>query len=151
KDHDSPSSTADPTLVADLLRQLAEVVGARNRPDEVGRVLEELAASDGLGRPAPFASRRDDLVLVLARASRRSGRRLAIDPDPARPGAALVVRTVRQASARALAPSTPEPARLGAIAVLSALEPDKSHAVFLPLIDPGQSQAVQVAAVQAMA
>ncbi|HZW31529.1 MAG TPA: PVC-type heme-binding CxxCH protein, partial [Isosphaeraceae bacterium] len=143
-----PGSTGDPAVVAGLLRQLAEVVGARNRPDEVGRVLAELAAVDGVDRRA---SRRDELVLVLAQAARRSGRPLAIGPDPRQPGAALVARMAQQARAKALDARTPEPARLRSIAVLSALEPDQSRSVFVELIEPRHSQAVQVAAVRALA
>jgi putative heme-binding domain-containing protein len=148
------ASRGDSAAVAGLLRQLAEVVGARNRPDEAGRVLEELAAGDRDGRTAPGAGRsglRDELVLVLARAARRSGGLLAIGPDPAQPGAALVAGMARRAREQALDERATEPARLRAIAVLSALEPDASRGVWLELIEPRHSQAVQVAAVQALA
>jgi putative heme-binding domain-containing protein len=142
RDTNPPASSGESAAVAGLLRQLAEVVGARNRPDEVGRVLDALAARGGP---------RDDLVLVLARAARRSGGPLAIGADPAQPGPALVARLAQRARERALDERAAEPARQSAIAVLSALEPDASRSVLLELIEPRQSQAVQVAAVQALA
>src|SRR5262249_22436001 len=126
-------------------------VGARNRPGEVGRVLDELAAMDPNGRAAARGGLREELVLVLARAARRSGGPLALGADPAQAGPALVARMAQPAREQGLDERAAEPARRGAIAVLSALEPDASRSVWLELIEPRQSQAVQVAAVQALA
>src|SRR5205814_4507082 len=83
---------------AELLTQLAEVVGARNRSDEVGRVLDEMAADVGVAH----RNLRDRLVLALARGARRSGGPLAIGPDPARPGAGLVAHLGQRARTTAL-------------------------------------------------
>ena len=96
-DRNPRSPTMNPADIRELLKQLVEIVGARNRPDEVGRVLDVLAADDGGAIDATWLDARDRMVLALARGVRRSGGRLPIDPDSARPGAALVVRLVQRA------------------------------------------------------
>jgi putative heme-binding domain-containing protein len=142
---------ANPADKLELLMQLVEVVGARNRPDEVARVLDKLAAIKDAGAIAASGlDFRDRLVLVLARGLRRSGAQLPVDPNAVRPGAALVARLLDRARTRTLDARTPEPARLGAIEVLSAIDPDESRAVLLDLLEPQQPQAVQLAVVRAL-
>jgi putative heme-binding domain-containing protein len=141
-----PALNSNPADRDELLRQLVEVVAARNRADEVGRVLDTLAAI-----PASGLDFRDHLVLVLARGLRRSGAQLPVDPNAVRPGAALVARLLKQARTRTLDPQTPEPLRLGSIEVLSAIDPDESRALLLDLLEPSQPRAVQLAVVQALA
>jgi putative heme-binding domain-containing protein len=149
-----PSPPAPNAILADraeLLGQLVEVVGVRNRPDEVGRVLDTLAAiPDERAIPASGLAVRDRLVLALARGLRRSGAQVPVDPNAVRPGAALVGRLVKQARIRTLDVQTPEPLRLGAIEVLSAIDPDESRAVLLGLLEPSQPQAIQLAVVLAL-
>ena len=85
----SRAATASDPPRAELLRQLAEIVGARNRPDEVGRVLDELAA-DGETRACCRARARpaDSVVLALARRRRRAvrWRSVRIPSGGGRPG-----------------------------------------------------------------
>ena len=82
---------------------------------------------------------------------RRSGGQLQIDHDPARPGAALVARLVKRARARAQDEKTPESALLGAIEMLSAIDPDGSRGVLLERLAPREPRAVQIAVVRALA
>ena len=147
----SPAPGGKPTDRAELLGQLVEVVGARNQPDEVGRILDTMAGAKDVGPvDASGLDFRDRLVLALARGLRRSGHPLAVDPNAVKPGAALVARLLERARTRNLDNRTPEPARLGAIEVLSAIDPDASRAVLLDLLEPRQPRAVQVAVVQAL-
>ena len=127
----------------EMLEPLVAIVGARNRPDEVNRVLDVLAARAG--------DARDRLVLALARAVRRSGGRLPIEPAPARPGAALVARLLQGARTSAQDEQTPEPALLDAVEVLSTIDPDGSRALLLDRLAPRQPTPVQLAVVRAMA
>jgi putative heme-binding domain-containing protein len=154
-DSNPPTTTIDPASRGELLRQLAEVVGARNRPDEVSDVLDKLAAIDRTTRPVREAGAeelelRDNLVLAMARGARRSGRRLATSADPARPGTGLIMDRLNRSRTTALDDRTPDPARVQAIAVLSAIDPDRSCALLANLIEPRQPLTVQVAAVQAL-
>jgi putative membrane-bound dehydrogenase-like protein len=137
--------------VQPLLEPLVAVVGARNRPDEVNRVLDALAASKANHAEDSRLDARDRLVLELARSARRSGGRLPVEPAAAHPGALLVARLLRQATARANDPQTPEPALLDAIESLAALDPDGSRSVLLDQLAPQRPQAVQIAAVRALA
>jgi putative membrane-bound dehydrogenase-like protein len=154
-DANPPAPGEPPAARAEWLGQLAEVVGARNRPDEVGRVFDELARDGelGVGSPAPGAARsalRDSLVLALARGLRRSGGRLVAGADSAQSGAGLVARLVRRARAAALDERASESARVQAIADLSTIDPAGSIAVLPLLIEPRQPLAVQVAAVRSL-
>jgi putative membrane-bound dehydrogenase-like protein len=122
---------------ASFLGQLAGVVGARNRPEEVGRVLN--AAADGAD---PRLSRR--LVLGLARGLRQSGGRL--DPD-----APTVAGLLRRADAEARDGSAPESVRLEAVALLGCVPPARARDTLAGLLDPVSSGPVQVAVVRALA
>ena len=134
----------------ELLEQLVTIVGARNRPDEVGRVLNALAVDAARRGNAPRFNLGDHLVLELARSSRRSAGQLSVGPDPAQPGAILVAHLVQRASTIALDAQSPEPLREEAIAVLGGIDPDKSRAVLIELLAPQQPLAVQVTAVRAL-
>ncbi len=150
-DRNPPAPDTNPTDIEELRKQLVEIVGVRNRPDEVGRVLDVLAAEVGGPAEASWLDEPTRMVLALSRGMRRSGGRLPIDPGAARPGAALVGRLVRRARTLAQGARTPEPKLLGAIAVLSSLDPDGSRAVLIDLLAPRQPLSVQTAAVQATA
>jgi putative membrane-bound dehydrogenase-like protein len=141
-------SSTEPAVIQEFAKQLVEIVGARNRPDEVGRVLDALAAEDAtwLGPDG-----RDLMIRTLARGVRRAGGKLPIDPNATRPGAALVARLVQHARTQARDPHTPEPELLGAIAMLSSIDPEDSRDDLLALLAPRQPLSVQVAAVRAMA
>src|SRR5262249_11757721 len=119
------------------------IVAARNRPDEIRRVLGVLAA----GKPGAADAARDRLVLALARRVRRSGGRLPVDPA----GTTLVGRMVRPARMGALGPRQAEAVLLDAIDVLGTIDPEGSRGVLVDQLAPQRSLAVQVAAVRAMA
>jgi putative membrane-bound dehydrogenase-like protein len=140
-------ATAPTAGANEMLEPLVAIAGARNRPDEVRRVLDVLAAD----RPGNVGGERDRLVLALARGVRRSGGRLAVDRAAAGPGASLAARLVEQARMRTLDPATPEPALLTAIEVLATIDPEGSRGIVVDQLAPRRSLAVQVAAVRAMA
>ena len=98
----APDENGNPAVRSELLQQLVEIVGARNRPDEVGRVLDVLAVEAARPGDSPGFNRGDHLVLGLARSSRRSVGQLLVGPDPARPGARLVAHLVQRARTIAL-------------------------------------------------
>jgi len=147
----APGEHRNPAVRSELLKQLVEIVGARNRPDEVGRVLDVLAVEAASRGNSLGFNRGDHLVLGLARSSRRSVGPLSVGPDPARPGASLVAHLTQRARTIALDAQGPEPLRVEAITVLGGIDPDGSRAVLMELLAPRQPLDVQVAAVQALA
>ena len=138
---------SDPGVIQEFAKQLVEIVGARNRSDEVARVLDTLASQDAkwLGHDG-----RDLMIRTLARAVRRAGGVLSIDPKATSPGATLIARLVEETKRQVRDEHTPDPQRLGAIAMLSSINPEVARDELLNLLTPQQSISVQVAAVQAM-
>ena len=145
-------NATEPAVMQEFAKQLAEIVGARNRPDEVIRVLDAMAAEDG----NPIASAwlgpdgRDLMIRTLARGLRRAGGRLPIKPNAARPGEALISRLVEEARKRLQDAHTAEPELLGAIATLGSIDPEGSRDDLLALLAPRQPISVQVASVRAL-
>ena len=138
-----------PAAQAELLEQLAEIVGARNRPDEIGRVLDH-AGVEAVADASSRSSCETAWSSALARGLRRSGGQLPVDQVPARSGAGLVAHLVQRARTKALDGRVPEPVRVEAIDMLSTLDPDESRVLLLDLLEPRQPLAVQIAAVRAL-
>jgi putative membrane-bound dehydrogenase-like protein len=136
-----------PTAQAELLEQLAEIVGARNHPSDIGRVLDHLALDL---RDASRVEERDRLVLGLARGLRRSGGQFPLVQMPVRSGTALLTHLIRQAQTKALDSRLPERARVESINRLNILAPAESRVQLLELLEPRQPIAVQIAAVQTL-
>ncbi len=119
---------------SEMVEALAEVVGARNRPDEVRQALADAAS---LADPGT-------LLRGLGRGLARVGGRL----DPAEPA---VDRWLREAEAATRDGSRPEPARVEAIGRLALAPYDRARHVLAGLLDPQTPGAVQAAALRALA
>jgi putative membrane-bound dehydrogenase-like protein len=146
-----PDGNPTPVLQSGLLQQLVEIVGVRNQPDEVSRVLSMLAVeSTRLGGPRGF-SWVDHLILGLARGSQRSVGRFPVSPTSAQPSAHLITNLVQRASTMACNTQEPEPLRLEAITMLGGIAPDASRTVLIDLLAPREPLAVKVAAIRALA
>ena len=130
----------------DFLRQLALVVGGRNRKDEVARTLGLLATAD----ERPSAQRA--LLLGLGDGLRRSRTSLSVYvSDPSSPAAKLLSGFLEQA-VRTAADSSKTPAqREQAIAMLGHGSFERSKPTLTTLLDARQPPAVQMAAVRALA
>jgi putative membrane-bound dehydrogenase-like protein len=119
-----------------FLESLAGIVGARNRPGEIGRVLEAVEAIE------PTLARR--LVFGLGRGLSQVGGRL--DPD-----ARVVARFAFRAEAEARAETATEATRVQAVAFLACLPYARVARMLGDLLDPQCPGAVQVAALRALA
>jgi putative heme-binding domain-containing protein len=140
---------------AGMVEQLATVVGVRNRPAEVARVLDAIAANADAGL-------RPRLVLDLGGGLRRGGGRLPIsvagvsDPGPAsqRPAteAGRMVRDlIEQARKTAADPAASEAARRQAVQLLGCAPFARARDTLAALLDPKQPPALQATAVRALA
>jgi putative membrane-bound dehydrogenase-like protein len=131
-----------------LLDQLAQVVGARNQPLEVDRVLNHVAT---LWNGARRQGMRDSLMTAMARGARRSGGHLeAIKPFTSA-GARLLAKLIDDTNAAVRDDHRPAASRAQAIALLAMLDPANSHLILARLLEPREPLAVQVAAVRALA
>jgi putative membrane-bound dehydrogenase-like protein len=119
-----------------FLESLAGIVGARNRPQEVARLLDAIAATD------PTLRRR--LVVGLGRGFSRVGGRLNSHTK-------IVSELVRQAGTAVRDESATEAARVDAIAFLAYLPPTETAETFASQLNPQCPGAVQAAALRALA
>lgn len=127
----------------EVLEQLAQIVGARHRVEEIDSLLDGLAGASEEPRAR--------LVIALGAGLRRSGQSLRVAVDPAGPGQRLLARLVEEARATAADEKAAEAARRQAIAVLGVLPPESSREDLIELLEPRQPAAVQVAALSALA
>ncbi len=133
---------------AELLEQLAQIIGARNQAAELKRLLNHLA----LGTPdAARRGLRDQLILGLARGLQRLGGTLAAESTASTPGAHLVRDVIGRVKTTALDERIAEPARVEAIESLSVLDPAEFLVVAPELLEPRRPLAVRIAAVRALA
>jgi putative membrane-bound dehydrogenase-like protein len=140
--------TADATARTAMLGQLAEIVGACNRTEQIDGVLDQLAKGSGDGKRREL---RNQLVLKIALGLRRSGGQLPSAPASKKEGVRLVVHLIQDARKRALDGKTTESARVEAIDHLSTLDAAGSSLVLWELLDPRQPLTIQIAAVRALA
>jgi putative membrane-bound dehydrogenase-like protein len=128
---------------AELIGQLAEVVGVRNHPHELERVLQAAAgATPGV---------RDALVLVLGEGLKRSGGRLPVAARPVSPAEKLIAELMADAKATANNGAAPEGKRQQAIRLVACGPLASAREVLAGQLDPRQPDAVQAAAVRALA
>ncbi len=129
-----------------LLEQLALVVGVRNRAVEVRQALDALATHATRNRDL-----QERLALSLSDGLKRTGARLVVPEGDEGPGARLAGKFLAGALKAARDPAAPEPRRIGAVRMLGCFPPNQTCAVLASLLDAKQPQAVQVAAVGALA
>ncbi len=131
-----------------VLSSLAQVIGVRNRPQELNRVLTAFAASPAVAGNTDLTSR---LVLAVGTGLKRSGGRFRLDAAATTPGAKLIRTLADAARNTAVDARTPEPARREAVQLLSCLPYAASRPTLVELLDPGSPPAMQAVAVRALA
>jgi putative membrane-bound dehydrogenase-like protein len=124
---------------AAMVEQMATVVGARNRPAEVDRVLDAIAAS-------PSADLRRRLVLDLGSGLPRGGGRLPIAGSHER----MIQDLIEQARKTATDSAASESQRRPAVQLLGCAPFSLVRETLAGLLDPRQPPAVQTAAVRAL-
>jgi putative heme-binding domain-containing protein len=128
-----------------ILGELATVIGSRNRPADVDRALRAIAESP-IGKD-PGSS--DRLLVQLGIGLKRAGGRLA-HRDSKSPAGVWLEARLSNAKKVAGDASPGEGQRLGAIELLSAAPTPATRELYLSLIAPEQSEAIQIAAVRAL-
>jgi len=124
---------------AAIVGQLATVVGARNRPTEVGRVLDAIAANAS-------ADVRQRLVLDLGSGLRRGGGRLPTEG----PHAKMIRDLIELGRKTAADSAVSESQRRQAVQFLGCAPFGDGRETLVALLDPRQPPAVQTAAVRAL-
>jgi putative membrane-bound dehydrogenase-like protein len=133
---------------AELLDQLAQIVGARNQPPELNRVLAYLAN----GRTdASRVALRERLIVELSRGLRRSAGAPLTAQTASAPGARLLADVTRRFKVTALDERATEPERVRAIEAASVLNPEEALAFASSLLGPRRPKVTQIAVVRALA
>lgn len=132
--------------VPPLIRDLAVVVGARNKPSEVSAALDAFTAL-----PDDVAVSGQQFVIGLGNGLKRSGKRLTTDYLPAGSDASRSIeRLLDQAHEIAADDSSGTDHRLTAIELLSMADFVRSSAALAALLAPREPQAIQMAAIRAL-
>ena len=127
-----------------MLVQLATVVGVKQQSTELQRVMAALAMST-----SKSAGLRQQLVLAIGAGLKRVGLRLPQDlPDERAAG--FVRNLARQSRRIAADPDAAAAQRNSAIQLLGCLPYSESGAALAPLLDPTQTESIQLAAVAAL-
>ena len=128
---------------AELIHELAQVVGVRGQPAEMQRVFTAADAS-GFRSPEVFGK----VLSSFGEGLKRSGmslRRVAFDG----PTRSVVDAALAEAARNAADPTAPLDARTAAIGLLAFDDFDRVRAPLASLLESGQPQEVQIAAVGA--
>jgi putative membrane-bound dehydrogenase-like protein len=127
-----------------LMTQLASVVGARNRMEEVSRVMTALAE-----QPASRGSVVRQLVLDVASATRRSGVQMRREKNEQVDR--MLADIYAQAKATVANEEVAEVSRVQAADLLACADLGFTRSTFQDCLNPQQPEAVQLAAVHALA
>jgi putative heme-binding domain-containing protein len=134
-----------------LLRELASLVAAGRKNDEITAALQTIASSS-VPEAARLHSARNDVLIGLGSGLKRSGKSLldmaASDNSPVRE---LALGLMAQAQARAKDEAAPLAQRIQAIDLLAFGRFEEAHATLASLLTPAQPAAVQLAAARALA
>ncbi|MBI3865692.1 MAG: c-type cytochrome, partial [Planctomycetia bacterium] len=128
-----------------ILGQLAHLIGTQNDEKQVGRTLELIATGPMADDPTG-----DRLLLEIARGLKRRGGRLTYKGISPAVGGWLLTRLQKARSVAADTAANPA-ARLVAIELASSSPPIPTRELLLGLIRPDQPEAIQIAAVRALA
>jgi putative membrane-bound dehydrogenase-like protein len=128
-----------------LINQLIFIVGARDQPTEVHRLLEQLAQREKLHDSS------SQQLAVLGRGLKQSGKRLESKRDMPKAAADFVRNSLQKAIADAREESSDIERRRQAIELLGFAPLAESRETLVDLVNVRQPAAVQIAAVQALA
>jgi putative membrane-bound dehydrogenase-like protein len=129
----------------EIIEQLAQVVGVRNRPAEVRRLLN---ASVAPLKTNPDLRQR--FFLALGTGLKRAGGRLTIPHNVTTPADRMLLSLFADAEKTAVDERSAEAKRQQAIQLLSCVEFTQTRAALTALLDPRQPPTLQVTAVRAL-
>ncbi|TWU07203.1 Cytochrome c [Symmachiella macrocystis] len=142
---------ADPDFAAGngtpLIAQLAEIIGARNRPDEVRRLLAALSKETGSAADSVSLNTVASLGSGLKRARAGLG---DYRKDKNEPASELIARLFDDAEKIAVLDDATVEQRIQAVRLLGYGEFEQVKPVLEQLIDPRQPLSLQMAAVQTL-
>lgn len=134
-----------------LLSQLANVIGTRQQPAEVERILELAARYNFPDQPRQTAAVQTELLRGLGEGLKRSGKSLLLYATAENTDAARLIRTqISQAKKTAADRRETSARRLGSIDLLSCTDLAAAQSALLPLLDARETQELQSAVVVAL-
>jgi putative membrane-bound dehydrogenase-like protein len=133
-------------IAPEILELLTFISGVRNRPNAIRHLLDTIAASPSL---TANETRLHHLILALGTGLKRAGSRFDLERTGAGPGAKLVGELMARARQEAVDTQIPERRRQEAIALLSCSPFSYAQETLKTMLEPSQSQLMQIAAVRA--
>jgi len=133
---------------ASLSDPLAEMVGQRNRSEEVAIALQSIVSADNLEHSTAWS---DQLLPALGRGLQRAGARLALEGDPNSKPRQLLETSLNSARQRAIDSQAAVASRVSAIQLLGCFPLGLVREALVQLLDATEPAPVQIAAVKAWA
>ena len=127
-----------------MIRDLASVVGARNKPAEIGSLLAAFAKLDA------ESDIDNGFIIGLGNGLRRASRRLADVMSADSPAARRLNRIYVMAESTAADAATGPDKRLAAIDLLATADFSRSSSTLAALVAPREPQTIQMAAIRAL-
>jgi putative heme-binding domain-containing protein len=144
----SDPGTASPAARVPLSEALAEMVGQRNRSEEIAGTLRSIISADKLSMTTAWSDR---LLPAIGRGLKRAGARFdqnsALDPDAKQ----LLETSLRRAVKTALDGQLVEARRRSAIQLLGCFPLERVRDSLVQLLEISQPVSVQIAAVKQLA
>jgi len=131
----------------EMAEKLAYVTGVRNRPDEIGTLLDAAAAL----QTADEASLRLQIVLGLGDGLKQVAGSLREDVASKRPGDKLLVALIEDAKRAALDNRETEHNRMAAARLLGCFSRAVAGPILVSLLSPAETEAIQSSAIAALA
>jgi putative membrane-bound dehydrogenase-like protein len=132
---------------ADMAEKLAYIAGVRNRPDEIGKLLDAVAA---LENPAD-AALQSQIVLGVGDGLKQINGFLQLDSHSKRPGEKLLESLVDKSKQTAIDARKWDGERISAIRLLGCFPRGVSGSTLTDLLSPANPEGVQTSSVAALA
>lgn len=142
--HDSAFATSK--RGTEILSELAQTVGAQGKADEMFRVIEVISEQN-----SAIGNDGSTIILGLGKGLKQSGAALPDSSKLSQTGAEFINQLISRAESSVMDRTLPVKERQQAIEILSCLEFEKSRQMLFQLLEPGEAQEIQLAALNAIA
>jgi putative heme-binding domain-containing protein len=141
----SDKGNSSPTAGIVLSQQLAEMVGQRNRQEEIAGILQAVTDTNKPGSSTPLSER---LLAAIGRGLKRAGARLDMQNGMNSDAKKLLETTIRVAGKTALDNQVMEARRVNSIQLLGCFSFEQSRGTLLRLLEASQPVSLQIATIK---